>query len=217
MKNCKKCNNQFEPTKGLINYCSLKCRNSRVWTEEDKLKKSNSAKSSEKVKEFSKKYSESIKMRTPEIWKAINEKREENLKNKIIQTDYSELSFERLRKRVIYEQDCKCNRCGLSEWMGEKIPLELEHKDGNHFNNERDNLEILCPNCHALTTTWRGRNKNTIRNIINDEKLLEALLINEWNMRKALISLNMSAKGGNYKRCHRLMKEYNENILRDVD
>lgn len=212
MKNCKKCNKEFEPTKGLLNYCSLECRNSRVWTEEDKLKKSESAKNSEKVKESSKKYSETIKMRTPEIWKIINEKREETLKNKIIEADYSELSFERLRKRIIYEQDCKCNRCNLSEWMGEKIPLELEHKDGNHFNNERDNLEILCPNCHALTSTWRGRNKNTVRNINDDEKLLEALLINEWNMRKALISLNMSAKGGNYKRCHRLMKEYNENI-----
>lgn len=217
MKNCKKCDNEFEPTKGLINYCSLECRNSRVWTDEDKLKKSESAKNSEKVKESSKKYSEAIKMRTPEIWKTIKEKREETLKNKIIETDYNELSFERLRKRIIYEQDCKCNRCKLSEWMGEKIPLELEHKDGNHFNNERDNLEILCPNCHALTSTWRGRNKNTVRNINDDEKLLEALLTNEWNMRKALISLNMSAKGGNYKRCHRLIKEYVENFKRVVD
>lgn len=217
MKNCKKCNKEFEPTKGLINYCSLECRNSRVWSDEDKLKKSESAKNSEKVKESSKKYSETIKMRTPEIWKIINEKREEALKNKIIETNYGELSFERLRKRIIYEQDSKCNRCDLSEWMGEKIPLELEHKDGNHFNNDRDNLEILCPNCHALTSTWRGRNKNTVRNINDDEKLLEALLMNEWNMRKALISLNMSPKGGNYKRCHKLMKEYNENIKRDVD
>lgn len=213
MKNCKKCNNEFEPSKGLISYCSLECRNSRVWSEEDKIKKSDSAKNSEKLKESSKKYSESVKMRTPEIWEMIKAKREETSKNKIIASDYNELSFERLRKRIIYEQDCKCNRCNLSEWMGEKIPLELEHKDGNHFNNKRENLEILCPNCHALTSTWRGRNKNTVRNVNDDEKLLEALLINEWNMRKALIYLGMTAKGGNYKRCHRLMREYNENII----
>lgn len=50
MKKCKKCDNEFEPSKGLISYCSLECRNSRVWSEEDKIKKSNSAKNSEKMK-----------------------------------------------------------------------------------------------------------------------------------------------------------------------
>lgn len=50
MSKCKKCNNEFEPSKGLVNYCSLECRNSRIWSEEDKLKKSNSAKNSEKIK-----------------------------------------------------------------------------------------------------------------------------------------------------------------------
>ena len=55
MKICKKCKNEFEPKKGLISYCSLQCRNSRNWTEDDKLKKSISAKLSEKVKEANKK------------------------------------------------------------------------------------------------------------------------------------------------------------------
>jgi RNA polymerase-binding transcription factor DksA len=47
---CKRCKKKFEPSKGLINYCSLTCRNSRTWNEEDKLKKSLSAKNSKKVK-----------------------------------------------------------------------------------------------------------------------------------------------------------------------
>jgi DNA-directed RNA polymerase subunit M/transcription elongation factor TFIIS len=47
---CKKCGNDFLPSKGLVSYCSLQCRNSRTWSEEDKKKKSDSAKSSEKVK-----------------------------------------------------------------------------------------------------------------------------------------------------------------------
>lgn len=42
--------------------------------------------------------------------------------------------------------------------MGNPIPLELEHKDGDHGNNEISNLEILCPNCHAFTPTYRGKN-----------------------------------------------------------
>jgi hypothetical protein len=49
MKNCKKCNVEFTPSKGLVSYCSLACRNSRVQTEDIKLKKSITAKSSEKV------------------------------------------------------------------------------------------------------------------------------------------------------------------------
>jgi hypothetical protein len=51
----------------------------------------------------------------------------------------------------------KCYNCNLTEWMGEPIPLELEHIDGNHSNNQIQNLTLLCPNCHALTPTWRGR------------------------------------------------------------
>jgi len=40
MNKCKKCSKEFEPVKGLVNYCSLECRNSRSWSEEDKKKKS---------------------------------------------------------------------------------------------------------------------------------------------------------------------------------
>ena len=46
----------------------------------------------------------------------------------------------------IKEEKCEC--CGLSEWMGKPIPLELHHKDFNHYNNALDNLQILCANCH---------------------------------------------------------------------
>ena len=42
MKECKKCKKLFLPTNGLLNYCSLQCRNSRTWTVEDKIKKSKS-------------------------------------------------------------------------------------------------------------------------------------------------------------------------------
>lgn len=48
--------------------------------------------------------------------------------------------------RGIKESKCEC--CGLSEWMGKPIPLELHHKDFNHYNNTLDNLQILCANCH---------------------------------------------------------------------
>lgn len=55
-------------------------------------------------------------------------------------------------------KEYKCECCGLTEWRGKPIPLELHHKDGNHDNNKLDNLEILCPNCHAQTDNYTGKN-----------------------------------------------------------
>lgn len=52
----------------------------------------------------------------------------------------------------------KCELCGNSEWLGQPIPLELHHKDNNHYNNQIDNLQILCPTCHALQDGNSGKN-----------------------------------------------------------
>lgn len=67
-----------------------------------------------------------------------------------------------LKWRLIEEgvKEWRCERCNNTEWLGDKIPLELHHKDGDRTNNELDNLELLCPNCHAFTDTYRGRNMN---------------------------------------------------------
>lgn len=54
-----------------------------------------------------------------------------------------------------------CYNCGLTKWMGKPIPLELEHINGDRFDNRLFNLSILCPNCHAFTETYRGRNKKS--------------------------------------------------------
>jgi Zn finger protein HypA/HybF involved in hydrogenase expression len=201
MVKCKKCDKEFEPVKGLINYCSLECRNSRFWSEEDKNKKSISAKSSEKVMIAN-------NNRPDDYWEKIGKIRKENHQKQIIKSNYEELSFESLRFRILYEQKNKCNNCGLDEWLGQELVLELEHKDGNNKNNDRNNLEMICPNCHSLTKTWRGRNKRERRHRVSDKDLLESLLINNWNMRQSLLDVGLSPKGGNYNRCHKLKKEY---------
>lgn len=66
----------------------------------------------------------------------------------------------KLRRRLIREGyfEHKCYTCNNKEWLGEPIPLELEHKDGNHANNNLSNLTLICPNCHARTPTYRGKN-----------------------------------------------------------
>ena len=52
----------------------------------------------------------------------------------------------------------KCSCCGISEWHGKELVLQLEHKDGNNKNNTIDNVCWLCPNCHTQTATWGSRN-----------------------------------------------------------
>lgn len=51
----------------------------------------------------------------------------------------------------------KCEQCNLAKWNEKDIPLEIHHKDGDRTNNEFDNLELVCCNCHALTPGWRRR------------------------------------------------------------
>lgn len=71
-----------------------------------------------------------------------------------------DIQSNKVRKKLLDEgyKEYKCECCGLTEWLGEPIPLELHHKDGNHFNNELDNFQLLCPNCHAKTSSYRGKN-----------------------------------------------------------
>ena len=56
----------------------------------------------------------------------------------------------------------KCSICGWSKInpYTHTIPLEIEHIDGNYQNNNESNLLLLCPNCHSLTSTYKGANKN---------------------------------------------------------
>jgi Zn finger protein HypA/HybF involved in hydrogenase expression len=63
-----------------------------------------------------------------------------------------------LIKRYLSEQKCGCWNCGIVDWMNMPIVLELEHIDGNAYNNSIDNLSLLCPNCHSQTPTYKGKN-----------------------------------------------------------
>lgn len=61
-----------------------------------------------------------------------------------------------IRHQLIPYQCCQCGCDG--HWQGGIISLELHHKDGDGTNNELDNLEWRCPNCHALTDTYCAKN-----------------------------------------------------------
>lgn len=66
-----------------------------------------------------------------------------------------------LKKILIDERGHKCEQCNNTHWLGQPITLEKEHINGNNKDNRRENLMLLCPNCHSQTKTWR-RKKSAI-------------------------------------------------------
>ena len=62
-----------------------------------------------------------------------------------------------IKANLIRTRGHVCESCNLSEWKGTSIPLELEHINGLTSDNKEENLKLLCPNCHALTPTYRRK------------------------------------------------------------
>jgi 5-methylcytosine-specific restriction endonuclease McrA len=52
----------------------------------------------------------------------------------------------------------KCERCGISAWLGEPLNAQLHHENGDGSDNRIENIEFLCANCHSQTDTYGGRN-----------------------------------------------------------
>jgi 5-methylcytosine-specific restriction endonuclease McrA len=71
-----------------------------------------------------------------------------------------------LKRRLIQEglKENRCECCGISEWRGEPLNMALHHINGDGTDNRFENLQLLCPNCHAQTPNYGGRNGHRRRN-----------------------------------------------------
>ena len=78
----------------------------------------------------------------------------------LIGKKYFEISAH-LRRYLFEKYNNKCSRCDWNEFniYTKRIPLQVEHIDGNWENCSESNLTLLCPNCHSLTPTYGGANK----------------------------------------------------------
>ena len=90
------------------------------------------------------------------------EKNREKMTLKKYLEQSKDIQSNKVRIKLLDEglKEHKCECCGLTTWLNQPIPLELHHKDGDRYNNVLENFELLCPNCHAFTDSYRGKNVN---------------------------------------------------------
>lgn len=89
-------------------------------------------------------------------------KKRKTLEETLTKDSYSGCSS-RIKKYLIKNKLVKeCSVCNLPpEWNSKALTLQLDHINGDHYDNRVENLRLICPNCHSQTDTFTGRNLRT--------------------------------------------------------
>lgn len=147
------CKTKFETTvNSKKNYCSRKC--AIISYKSDTHKRTTCGNCENELNVNQKKYCSQ---------KCFREHRWKKDKNDILNGNNT--SIRQIKRYLIETRGEKCEECSwgkVNEYTG-NIPIELEHIDGDFRNNKLENLKLLCPNCHSLTSTYKGANKGNGR------------------------------------------------------
>ena len=153
-------------------------------------------------------YENGLRISGSERYKNLPEETKKRMawsKNKFLNTKFEYGKLGNHKGFLINERGHNCENCGLSKWLDKPITLELEHIDGNNQNNVKENLKLLCPNCHSFTETWKGKNIHKRKDqYVSDDDFLQALNTTK-NIRQALLKLGLTPKGANYSRANELL------------
>lgn len=114
-----------------------------------------------------------------------------------------------IKQKLIELRGHQCEQCKLTQWQNQSIPLELHHIDGDPFNNDYENLLLLCPNCHTLTPNYGSKNRKRPKREVSDEEFLISLKENP-NIRQALLALQLADAGANYERARVIIQNSND-------
>lgn len=153
-KTCNECLTEFEAERVTRRFCSKTCatrQNNRLYKKREKVVKNCMCGKPARAKYCSQKCGEAYKNKARvEAW----------LTGKDNGTRFSTTA--KFIKPYLIET--RGNKCEICEWSKVHprtgiVPIQLNHKDGNWQNNKVDNLELLCPSCHALTDNYGGANK----------------------------------------------------------
>ena len=151
---CKQCKSKIEKRKGDVHkFCSQSC--AATFNNINKLKKFSNCLWCNSVIALGNKYCNNDE--------CFHSHRHDKRLTEYNQGNHTGLGKNFFKKMVTDRDGYTCNCCGLYEWMGKSIVLELEHIDGNSENNKEDNLILLCPNCHSQTPTFKGANRGNGR------------------------------------------------------
>ena len=120
-----------------------------------------------------------------------------NINEKLVKNTHQNSS--KLKKELFKNnlKEEKCEICGITNWNNKQLIFELHHMDGDPSNNELNNLQILCPNCHSQTDNYcknknlkkiKYSNKNSVNNSkkTNSQKLIKGSKFRNDSIKKEL-------------------------------
>lgn len=165
---CKRCGEEHDGSYGSGRFCSVKCARTRAHSKKVREKISSSVKKSLTKEVINNRINTqrnngtlgwSKEAQRKGAISSANKKKELN-EEYLRQGKYELLSNKFRRETLLKESNYSCEICNNDKWLGEKIWLEIHHKDSNKNNNKRENLIIVCPNCHSIIDNkYRFKNR----------------------------------------------------------